>query len=181
MKNLFRKILRKKKLNKLDENNKPVYKDLFESKTCGFIFNVNEPEIVDSIITLEKILKEHNIKYKGVSINFGTQEPADDKFLSDANILNMNDIDINWYGFPSEDLTKEFINTEFDLLIDFTLDFPSFPIEYLLRASKAKFKIGFYPESEQYYNFYMFPTKEIHPKDIVISICNYLTTIRSSK
>lgn len=51
--------------------------------------------------------------------------------------------DINWYGIPQPVFVNDFIEREFDLLIDLSID-NIFPVEYIFSLSRAKFKTGHY-------------------------------------
>ena len=49
--------------------------------------------------------------------------------------------DLNWYGAPKNDYIHEFINKEFDILIDLSLD-DVFVFKYISGLSRSKFKVG---------------------------------------
>ena len=57
----------------------------------------------------------------------------------------------NWFGFPKTELVKEFIQTEFDLLINVSLN-ESFSLKTVAALSKARFKIGFAGGDTNYYD-----------------------------
>ena len=48
--------------------------------------------------------------------------------------------DLNWYGKPVNEV-KQFIESEFDILIDLELE-PVLALKYILRSSNAKMKVG---------------------------------------
>lgn len=53
--------------------------------------------------------------------------------------------ELSWYGKPKGMVIRNFLNEEFDILIDLSLkDF--YPLKYLSVASKAKYKVGRYRE-----------------------------------
>ena len=49
--------------------------------------------------------------------------------------------DLNWWGIPKPEKIRDFIETDFDLLLCIARE-PNFYLEYILTLSKAKFKIG---------------------------------------
>lgn len=49
--------------------------------------------------------------------------------------------ELNWKAFPQTTSAENFINSEFDLLLDFSTT-SSFPIEVIMRSSKSKLKMG---------------------------------------
>jgi hypothetical protein len=66
---------------------------------------------------------------------------------------------LNWYYKPIDEAVQRFVDNEYDLLMDLSLDNP-FPIRYILACSKAKFKAGRYSELEEYLDFMIDIEKE---------------------
>jgi len=59
--------------------------------------------------------------------------------------------DVNkWTGIPNKQCVKDFIDTEYDLLIDLSLN-NIFPLDYIGILSKAKFKVGKYDNTRKKY------------------------------
>lgn len=60
--------------------------------------------------------------------------------------------ELNWFGKPNSKAVDNFVNEQFDLLIDFT-DYDCVPLRFVLDRSKARFKVGKYsPGNEAYYD-----------------------------
>jgi len=59
--------------------------------------------------------------------------------------------ELNWYFKPSSQFIDNFVNEEFDLLLDFGVS-KQLPITYITSMSKAKCKVGRYVE--KYTDFY---------------------------
>jgi hypothetical protein len=55
---------------------------------------------------------------------------------------------LNWFGKPSTHIIENFINEEYDLLIDLNIH-DHFPLKYIAALSKAKFKVGKYKEQDE--------------------------------
>lgn len=61
---------------------------------------------------------------------------------------------LNWFGKPDFVQMTDFLQMEFDLLIDFSeVAFP--PIQYMIAQSKAKFISGALPELKEYYDLFI--------------------------
>lgn len=61
---------------------------------------------------------------------------------------------INWFGKPDFVQMNDFLQIEFDMLIDLTeTPFPS--VQYILAQSKAKFITGTLPEFKEYYDLFI--------------------------
>lgn len=59
--------------------------------------------------------------------------------------------DLNWMGFPKPEFVEEFLNTEFDLLLNVALE-QNLLLDYLTALSKARFKIGWSPEEKNFFD-----------------------------
>jgi hypothetical protein len=57
----------------------------------------------------------------------------------------------NWLGFPKKGIAEDFLNTEFDLLLNIALD-NNLVLDYLTALSKARFKVGWSPEENNFYD-----------------------------
>ncbi|MGC9352598.1 MAG: DUF6913 domain-containing protein [Mariniphaga sp.] len=57
----------------------------------------------------------------------------------------------NWLGFPKKGIAEDFLNTEFDLLLNIALDH-NLILDYLTALSKARFKVGWSPEENNFYD-----------------------------
>ena len=58
---------------------------------------------------------------------------------------------LNWYGKPDMVQIDDFVNTEFDILIDFTKTYLA-PIHYILTLTRASFVVGGNPSNKDYYD-----------------------------
>ena len=60
--------------------------------------------------------------------------------------------DLNWYYKPQNYIIDNFIQKEYDILINLC-DSSVIPIKYLVASSIARFKIGIFEENYQIYDF----------------------------
>lgn len=58
---------------------------------------------------------------------------------------------LNWFGKPDMVQIDDFVNTEFDILLDFTKGSHA-PIHYMLTLTKATFVVGGNPANRDYYD-----------------------------
>lgn len=75
--------------------------------------------------------------------------PEDSSQATGTNVLSPKDID--WLGFPKPGPADEFINTEFDLLLNIALE-QNFVLDYITALSRAKFKIGWSPVESNFFD-----------------------------
>lgn len=59
--------------------------------------------------------------------------------------------DLNWCGLPKPGPVDEFMNTEFDLLLNIAMK-QTLQFDYVTAVSKARFKIGWSPEENNFFD-----------------------------
>ncbi|NVO18360.1 MAG: hypothetical protein HXX13_01595 [Bacteroidetes bacterium] len=87
--------------------------------------------------------------------------------------------DLNWYFQPVKPFVKDFLEEEFDLLIDLSTS-DHFPLLYLSAKSKASLKIGRFDESHQdYYDLMIDVSKDASLEYLIEQVMHYLTKINT--
>ena len=61
---------------------------------------------------------------------------------------------LNWYGKPDMVQVDDFVNTDFDILIDFTISSLP-PIHYILTLTRASFVTGGNPFNKEFYDLWI--------------------------
>jgi hypothetical protein len=59
--------------------------------------------------------------------------------------------DLNWLGFPRSRSSGDFVETEFDLLLNIALE-QNLVLNYLTSLSRAHFKIGWSPDEKNFFD-----------------------------
>ncbi len=87
--------------------------------------------------------------------------------------------ELNWLGFPQEDVVAEFCNTDFDILICLDMEDKT-PLNYIKLKSKAGFKVGLYNENNADLLDVMVSLDEENSNisELVKQIIHYLEAIR---
>ena len=128
-------------LNKEYKNKRKSIKfmNLNDAQSIGIIFNASKKENMDFIINFVKEIKNSSKEIKLLGfINNKQQDNFYNKFVY-CDFFNLKDI--NWYGKPQKEKITDFINTNFDILIDLNLDDIT-SLDFVLVSSQAKFKVG---------------------------------------
>ena len=87
--------------------------------------------------------------------------------------------DVNWYLQPVKPFVKDFLEQEFDLLIDLSTS-EHFPLLYLAAKSKAALKIGHFDESlQEYYDLMIDVSKDASLEFLIEQVMHYLTKINT--
>ena len=109
---------------------------------------------------------------------------VDSKELSDFHLQPLDfsffcKNDLDWLGFPKDDIVAEFCNTDFDILICLDME-DKIPLNYVKIKSKAGFKVGFYSETNSDLLDVMINLDEenLSIEELVKQILHYLEDIR---
>ncbi len=126
-------------------NRKPNKFNFNQVKSVGIVFdatNVDDYEIVKRYVVF---LREHTKKVKVIGF-FSTKEiPALTYSKLEYDFFSLKEL--NWMGIPGSFVVKNFIDEEFDLLIDLNIH-DHFSLKYISALSKAAFKVGKYNEND---------------------------------
>ncbi len=127
----------RKKLGKMNRDKKMV--NLHNARTIGIIYNVNSQTTFQIVKTLVKDLTSRQRQV--MAIGFVNRKSIPNYCIAANSGYHFNLRDLNWYGAPKNDYVHEFINKEFDILIDLSLD-DLFIFKYIAGLSRSKFKVG---------------------------------------
>ncbi len=155
------------------------YRSLVDAKSVAFIFNVHDLGILDGVSFLKEELKKNSIPYKAIAVDIAKEALSIPAYQSDPNIINLHIEDTNWYGLPNKSLVLEFENNKFDILFDLSFN-RVFTIDYLLNTSNALLKISTSPLMKESCDLIIEEsTRTLQPKEYIIKVIDYLTTIKS--
>ena len=84
--------------------------------------------------------------------------------------------DLNWYYKPQNYIIDNFINKEYDILINLC-DSSVIPIKYLVASSIAHFKIGIYEEDYEIYDLMISLKEDRSIKKLMQEIKHYINLI----
>jgi hypothetical protein len=73
------------------------------------------------------------------------------KLPTPPNSSSITKNELNWLGIPSSPAVDEFVQTEFDLLLNIAME-QNFVMDYFTALSRAKFKIGWSPKEKNYFD-----------------------------
>jgi hypothetical protein len=88
--------------------------------------------------------------------------------------------DLTWFYKPIHQQVKDFIDKEFDLLIDLSMH-DSFPLKYISGVSNALCRVGkFSEENTDYFDFMIDVKPSMTSDDYLGNIRHYLTVINKN-
>jgi|SRR6218665_1080096 len=115
-------------------------------KTVGMLFDASNPEDFELVKRYVVYLREQAKKVKVMGYFSARQIPSLTYSKLEYDFFSSKEI--NWFGKPTTHLIDNFINEEYDLLIDLNIH-DHFPLKYITALSQAKFKVGKYKEEDE--------------------------------
>jgi GTPase SAR1 family protein len=110
-----------------------------EAKTIGIVFDATDKEDFDLVKKYVTYLKEMKKKVK--AIGFFNQKETPPMAYSKLEYDFFSLKDLSWNNIPNNIYVKNFIEDEYDILLDLNLN-DLFPLRYISTLSKARFKAG---------------------------------------
>ena len=142
----IRNYFYRKNIEKKLEGLKPerILTNLHDAKSIGIVYDSTNP---DNDIIITKFAEHLRTEGKTVDIlGFVDDKKIDHK----ADVLIFNTKNLSWNRTPDDDRVEKFADKNFDLLFSaFTEE--NFPLEYVARTSKAKWRLGTFDEKKTDY------------------------------
>lgn len=132
--------------NSLVRNRKAF--NLDTAKYVGILYHLEDENTYKIIEDFLKALTDYNLKTKVACIT--DQKIIPHYFIPKLSQDILTAKDVNWKFQPVKPFVKDFLDEEFDILIDLSLT-EHLPLLHLASNSKANMKIGKYDETHQLY------------------------------
>ena len=166
LKSQFGKVSRHKSLVNLDE-----------AKNIGIVYKVNSEREFNAVKDLTKALT--TTKKQVLAIGFVDRNEIPNYCVAANAGFYFSRKDINWFGGPKSDYIKTFINKEFDILIDLTLE-NVFINRYISSLSRSRFKVG--PElgfNQDFLDMMIKMDNNTREEEYILQILHYLRMFKS--
>lgn len=151
--------------------------DLNSARSIGVLFTVSDEDAYHKIEGIVKVFQnsQKNVKV----IGFVNQRFIPAFIIPKLSYDFITLKDLNWYKKPVSSFVKGFINEEFDILIDFSME-DLFPLQYISGLSRAKLKVGRYGSGHDKYYDVMIQADDLTGlEDYSDQITHYLTLLNS--
>jgi len=162
-----------RKLNRLKRKREICNLDL--AKSVGIIFNATNQKSYERASRFANFLMTKDIHILALGY---VENKEMLKFYADKRGFKFfSRKNINWWGKPKNPSIDYFIEREFDILIDLSLE-SFFPIEYIVALSLAKLKVGRHLTEPNYFDIMIDISKErtldnlINQVELYLSIMN---------
>ncbi len=142
--NYFKKLrikigafLLKLKLRKVKHDT--IICNLTQAKYIGIVFNSLSENQIKVVKKVETYYHSKNINVE--TLGFCNLKKCNETHIGDKNHHFVSLLDFNWFFQAKSEILKNFINKEFNILINLYNE-DEFPLEYILKTSNAGFKVG---------------------------------------
>ncbi len=174
IRNSVASYLFKRKSHNLKRNKKLI--NLAEAKSIGIVYFVTNEAAFN---TVKALVKELTTRQRQVmAIGFINRKSIPNYCIAANAGYYFNKKELNWYGAPKNDYIKEFINTEFDILIDLTLE-DNYVLRYISGLSKSRLKVGKHnPFAELYLDILLDMKQPLTMEALIEQVLHYLLVLK---
>lgn len=156
---------------------KKQFINLADAGTIGIVFHQPDNE---SFRAIQEFLKKLAAEGKQIAaLGYIKGKSVPDFYLLRKGFNFFCDSDLNWFQKPEPGFVGDFINREFDILINLSIDYP-FPVEYIYSLSKAKCKVGIYANGTSHSDL-VIDVKDNHDVDYLIAQVDHYLRIINKK
>jgi hypothetical protein len=156
-----------------------ILSNLEDARTIGIMYVLNDVpdyEIVEEFVA--RLQKEHK---EVKALGYVRNKNLISRFLPKLSYDFFSRKDITWFFKPLHTKVRDFIDRDFDILIDLNLlDF--FPLKYISGLSRAKCRVGRYSdENVEFYDLMLEPRQGVSMNEYIEQIHHYLTVINRNE
>lgn len=151
--------------------------NLDNAKLIGVVFNATDQKTYEIARSFIKYIMAGKIKVEAVG--YINSAEVLDFYSYQTGVTFFSKKNLNWFKKPKGTQVNEFIEKEFDMLIDLTIN-SDFPLRYISTLSKAKFKIGRLVQNQEHLDFMIDTSKNNTSIFLVEQINYYLSLIKKN-
>lgn len=150
--------------------------NLVTAKSIGILYPL---VVVPDYNQVEKFVSELQHQHKEVkALGFVQYKEMANRFLPKLSYDFFSRKQINWYYKPVSDKVRDFILSDFDLLIDLTVE-ENLPLKFIAGLSHARCKVGrFSDANKQYYDVMIKISPVERLAGFITQVEHYLTIIK---
>lgn len=153
--------------------------NLADAKSVGLLYKIESQDNYDHLLKFAKYLKsEFGTKQVFMMGYWDKKKEVPDFLKAKVDFEFFTKASLNWAGIPRGGNIDNFLNEQFDILVDLNSYF-NVPLRYLIAKSKARLKVGrFSPENEPYFDI-MIGNNKLTFEEYGNELVKYLTMIKS--
>ena len=151
--------------------------NLRDAKKIGILYTLDDVPDYDRVSEFVSLLQGDHKVVK--ALGFVKNKNLVERFLPKLSYDFFSKRDLTWFYKPIHNQVKDFIEKEFDLLIDLSLH-DNFPLKYISGLSKALFRVGKFSEiNAEYYDMMIDMKPTTTSEEYLGQVQHYLTIINT--
>nr|WP_294898308.1 hypothetical protein [uncultured Pedobacter sp.] len=161
----------KQEIKKISRKNKSI--SLKAAKYIGILVTVkNQAELNEVAKMANDLVKaQKNVRLLAFTEDYSLKSPEG------SNIQMLSKEDVNWSLIPKREKIINFVNNEFDILINLCTEI-CFPLVYVTALSKSFFKVGAYHKKNSAIYDFMVATQQQSISGFSVELKYYLDKIK---
>ena len=164
------------KKEQLQTNRNCQMTNLQDARKIGILYTLDDVPDYDRVCDFVSLLQGNHKEVK--ALGFVKNKNLIQRFLPKISYDFFSKRDLTWFYKPIHTQVKDFIEKEFDLLIDLSLH-DNFPLKYISGLSKALLRVGsFSDENSDYYDLMIDLKPTMTTEEYLGQIQHYLTIIK---
>ena len=176
---MFKKIVRdfaNKRLFKayLTRPRSTKIKTLHNSKSVGILWHPADEGSIEAYELLRKSLQAKGIKSTGIAYIDSDREMETLTTITHSGFLHRRNV--RWFGRPQTSDGMQFIQEQFDILIDLSI-VKTIALQYILVHSQATFRVGWQGAEQNYYDLNIDVSEKPQVRYLMEQIVFYLERI----
>jgi hypothetical protein len=149
------------------------------ARKVGILYVLEDVPDYERVSQFVALLQQENKEVK--ALGFVRRKNLIERFLPKLSFDFFSLRDLSWFYQPVRGKVKEFIEKEFDLLIDLSIS-ESFPLRYISGLSKAICRVGRFSEKHaSCYDLMIAAKPAYNAEEYLQQVMHYLTIINSSE
>ena len=146
-----------------------------DAKRIGILYTLNDIHDYDQVSEFVSELQHEHKEVK--ALGFVKNKNLISRFLPKLSFDFFSKKDLTWFYKPIHSTVKDFIENEFDILIDLSLQ-DSFPLKYISGLSRSLCRVGrFSDENTRFYDLMIDVDSVVNADEYLKHIKHYLTII----
>lgn len=174
---IIKSFLRHKAIKTYRSRFKSGFMPIGRMKSAAVILDVEDPAYEECKNVVTSFFKANGIKVEFYFMDL--RRIAKDELLLTSIPNTVIRRDLNWYEMPSVDKLESLMQVEsgrYDLLVSL-VPHSYFPLEFMVKISTARFKVGIAPLKDNPYDMVVSCTEQTNCIDMFNEIKNYLLKI----
>ncbi|NQY68368.1 MAG: hypothetical protein HRT72_11695 [Flavobacteriales bacterium] len=152
------------------------YISLFQARTVGIIYDATNREDYSKVKDLIHFLKESQKNV--IALGFINSKDPNMQLAPKLQFRYFGVEQLNWFKKPQGIEVDNFMEEDFDILIDLSLNF-CYPLNYICKLTPAKFKVGIAQENgTEYLDMLIDISKKKTTEFFIIQVKHYLKLIK---